>query len=416
MLIDNHIVLRLFNIGVLSSTFNFFFSENVPIPLLNTIINVVDEISVIFIFIITLLNIKSFFFDKLLVCLSLFLIVGIIGNISQNSSWLVVSLGALNTIKPIILFWCLCQYDFSWDDFHDFMSFYLYCFPIIVISYIFDIVMPGFRNFIGIKAQLDDYRIGLRCLGGLFSRYTYAVIYGTLYFLYFSFYAPQNHMWKKIFSVFMIIGGIRLKDIFAFIMSSLLLLLKQIKVSVCVIIIILGSALFYVYTIVMPDHYSLYFQSDEDGNVARVVLGYTSLKIATDYFPFGVGFGMFASPISRQYYSDIYYKYNINNVYGLDFERDGGMYMCDSFWPMIIGETGFIGTLLYILILYFAFGPFLKRFLNDTRNPNILIPSFLFISFLITSIGKPVFTGPPHSLILWGISGIFQSLTNKEYE
>lgn len=415
MLYNKQIIIWLFNLGVLCSTLNFFFKENVPIPLLNTIINVVDELSIIMILLITLIKLETIINKKILVSLILFIIVGIIGNINHNSSLSVVAQGSFNTVKPIILFWCLCQYDFSWDDFHDFMRFYLYFFPIIVVSYIFDILMPGFRNLIGIKAQLDDYRMGIRCIGGLFSRYTYAVVYGILYFLYFTFYEPQYHIWKKIFSVLMIVGGIRMKDIFAFCMSSILLLFNRLKASVCVIIFTIGCSLFYVYTIAMPEHYSLYFQSDEDGNVARVVLGYTSFKIAEDNFPFGVGFGMFGSPISRQYHSNIYNIYGIDKVYGLDFDHDGGMYMCDSFWPMIIGETGYIGTIMYVIILIIAFMPFLKNFFNDTKNPNSLIPSFLFISFLITSIGKPVFTGPPHSLLLWGLGGMFYSLCYKEY-
>ena len=129
----------------------------------------------------------------------------------------------------------------------------------------------------------------------------------------------------------------------------------------------------------MPEHYALYFESGDDSNVARVVLGYTSLKIANDNMPFGAGFGMFASPISRQYKSHVYSDYGIDSVYGLDFERDGGMYMCDSFWPMLIGETGFLGTLLYIVILYVGFRPFIKRFLKNTRDIYAIFPTFLFI-------------------------------------
>lgn len=56
----------------------------------------------------------------------------------------------------------------------------------------------------------------------------------------------------------------------------------------------------------MPEHYDQYFNSDDDGNVARVVLVYTSFRILIDNMPFGVGFGMFASPTSQQIESPIY--------------------------------------------------------------------------------------------------------------
>lgn len=44
------------------------------------------------------------------------------------------------------------------------------------------------------------------------------------------------------------------------------------------------------------------------------------------------------------------------------------------------------------------------------------MPAFLFIAFLGFSVGKPVFTGPPHSLVLWGFAGLFYSLKNTTYE
>lgn len=410
-------ILWLFNLGVFASTFNFFFKENMPIPIANEILNVIDELSVILILLITLTRGHINRNGTFLTFMILFTTVGLIGNIIHRSSWTVAALGLFNTMKPLILFWCLCQYKFNWHHFYSVMKYYLYFFPFVFISYVFDIFLPGFRSYIGIQAQVDDFRMGLRCLGGLFSRYTYAVIYGMVYYLYFSFYTHQKKkVWLRIFSAFMIFGGLRVKDILSFCIGNTFIFFKRIKTTSLLIIFALGAAMFSLYTILMPEHYALYFESGDDSNVARVVLGYTSLNIAKDNIPFGVGFGMFASPISRQYKSRVYSDYGIDSVYGLDFERDGGMYMCDSFWPMLIGETGILGTLLYISILYVGFRPFIKRFLKDTQDPYAIFPTFLFIVFLITSIGKPVFTGPPHALILWGFAGIFYSLEEPKHK
>lgn len=411
-------ILWLFTLGVFTSTFNFFFKENMPIPIADKIINVIDELSVILILLITLKRGHTNRNKTFLICIILFSITGFIGNVLYGSTLTVFVLGMFNTMKPLILFWCLCQYNFNWRHFYYVMRFYICFFPIIVVSYILDILIPGFRAYIGIQAQVDDFRMGLRCLGGLFSRYTYAVVYGMIYYLYFSFYAPQKKTWLRLFSVLMVLGGLRVKDIIAFCVGNTFIFFKRIKTVSLAIIFAIGTVMFSLYTIFMPEHYALYFESGDDSNVARVVLGYTSLKIANDNMPFGAGFGMFASPISRQYKSHVYSDYGIDSVYGLDFERDGGMYMCDSFWPMLIGETGFLGTLLYIVILYVGFRPFIKRFLKNTRDIYAIFPTFLFITFLITSVGKPVFTGPPHALILWGFAGIFYSFErkNKNFE
>lgn len=403
-------VLWLFNLGVFASTFNFFFEENIPIPIANRILNVIDELSITLILLITLMKGCFNRNRQFLICVILFSLVGLIGNVIHGTSLTVAVLGMFNTIKPLILFWSLCQYTFKWCHFYKIMKYYICFFPFIFVSYIFDIFFPGLLTYIGLKTQPDDYRMGLRCVGGLFSRYTYATIYGIIYYLYYSFYAPKKKMWIRLFSTFMVLGGLRIKDILGFLVGNTFIFFKRIKTSSLVIITTLGLSIFGLYTILMPEHYSLYFESDEDSNVARVVLGYTSLNIAKDNNPFGVGFGMFASPISRQYDSHIYSDYGIDTVYGLDIENDGGAFMCDTFWPMIIGETGWLGTLLYIAIIYVGFRSFVKRFFNNTQDIYAIFPTFLLITFLINSLGKPVFTGPPHSLILWGFAGIFYSL------
>ena len=89
--------------------------------------------------------------------------------------------------------------------------------------------------------------------------------------------------------------------------------------------------------------------------------------------------------------------------------------MSDTFWPMIFGETGLLGTLVYLIILYKAFGLYVKGFLKDTSDKRYVMPAFFFIVFLGSSLGKPVFSGPPHSLVVWGIAGIFYSLCKKHY-
>ena len=79
---------------------------------------------------------------------------------------------------------------------------------------------------------------------------------------------------------------------------------------------------------------------------ARYQLLVNSFRIANDHFPFGAGFGTYGSHYSSEFYSPIYYKYGLNLVWGLS--EHFGNFICDSFWPMILGQSGYIGTVFYI--------------------------------------------------------------------
>ena len=84
-------------------------------------------------------------------------------------------------------------------------------------------------------------------------------------------------------------------------------------------------------------------------NSARQILLQTSFVIMRDYFPIGTGFGTFGSNIAGSHYSPVYEYYGFRRIY----ELSGGQhsFFNDSFWPIIIGQTGCIGLLAYLIIL-----------------------------------------------------------------
>ncbi len=82
-----------------------------------------------------------------------------------------------------------------------------------------------------------------------------------------------------------------------------------------------------------------------EGDSARSMLLLKSFQIANDHFPFGAGSGTYGSFFSSVYYSPLYYEYGLNTVYGLS--EDFYDFMFDSFWPMILGQAGYPGLLLY---------------------------------------------------------------------
>ena len=78
-----------------------------------------------------------------------------------------------------------------------------------------------------------------------------------------------------------------------------------------------------------------------DSPDARIALYNTSVLIARDRFPFGVGLGRYGSGTSRDPYSPVYHEYGLDKIDGLSPQHSA--FISDTFWPRILGETGVIG-------------------------------------------------------------------------
>lgn len=120
---------------------------------------------------------------------------------------------------------------------------------------------------------------------------------------------------------------------------------------------------------------------------ARYLLTEKAITTANTYFPIGSGFATYGSEMSRNYYSPLYYRYNFNRVYGLGAVHS--LYINDNYWQMILGQFGYLGLILNIILVFSVF----KEILNDNHN-NIhydWIKSML-ICFLVGSIGSAYLT------------------------
>lgn len=82
---------------------------------------------------------------------------------------------------------------------------------------------------------------------------------------------------------------------------------------------------------------------------ARPALYLVGLMLLKEYFPFGSGFGTFASSISGEYYSNIYGKYHIDGVQGIT--RGNTNYIADTFPPYIYGQFGVVGAAAYVWMI-----------------------------------------------------------------
>ena len=137
------------------------------------------------------------------------------------------------------------------------------------------------------------------------------------------------------------------------------------------------------------DQINFYFFKND--GFARKELMNASFEIAKDYFPIGTGFATFGSFYSAENYSLIYYKYNLNTVYGLS--PNYHYFVADSFYPMLLGQFGYIGLFLYLICIYLLF----KKIQNIDlkKNKYVYISKICALTYLIiSSTSESSFTGP----------------------
>ena len=124
------------------------------------------------------------------------------------------------------------------------------------------------------------------------------------------------------------------------------------------------------------DQFMGYYQTDGS---ARGELTAASIEIALDHFPLGTGFATFGSNSSASggFYSPVYYLYGLDQVWGLSLENH--TFLSDTFWPTVLGQFGFIGLIIYVvMIASIAF--IALRQDRITRVPVALCFTYLLIS------------------------------------
>lgn len=115
----------------------------------------------------------------------------------------------------------------------------------------------------------------------------------------------------------------------------------------------------------------------EEDTIARFVLYSTSFRILIDYFPFGSGFGSFATYASGLYYSHIYNQYGIENVWGIS--KNFYSFVADTYYPSL-AQFGIVGIILYITFWIYI----LKKaftFFQKTKQAKLMIIVLLLVCF-----------------------------------
>ena len=142
-----------------------------------------------------------------------------------------------------------------------------------------------------------------------------------------------------------------------------------------------------------------YFQNVGAENHVRLAMYYFGFDLFQENFPFGRGLGTFGSLGSLigdvnskgilYEFSEVYYQYNLTNIGPNSVENlnsGGKNTFFDTFWPHIIAELGFVGSLLYLYLWSF---PFFRAsvgcYSRLQDNNSVSLRFFIVATFLVVS-------------------------------
>ncbi|MGN0521040.1 MAG: hypothetical protein ACI4IQ_00235 [Eubacterium sp.] len=122
---------------------------------------------------------------------------------------------------------------------------------------------------------------------------------------------------------------------------------------------------------------------DQDSPRMRLIR--YGFKTANSYFPFGSGFSTYGSDMAAKNYSKLYDLYGFSEFFGLS--RDIGFGLNDCYLGMLLGQFGYIGTFMFVILLVMVFLPINKVDLG--RRVKALTMA-IFIGLVISGIGTAI--------------------------
>ena len=133
-----------------------------------------------------------------------------------------------------------------------------------------------------------------------------------------------------------------------------------------------------------------YFFSDISAGAARNVLTRNCFIVAKDHFPFGSGFATYGSYFSGVHYSPLYAKYGMADIHGL--MESHLSFISDTFWPMIIAQSGYLGAAAFVAALVALF--FEVQKVSKTDKDYYLAGLFALAYLCVSSFAESAFVSP----------------------
>lgn len=158
-------------------------------------------------------------------------------------------------------------------------------------------------------------------------------------------------------------------------------------------VIILG-----IIAIVIAGKYQIQTYLLSEDSPRRLFIKY-AFKTANNYFPFGSGFATYGSDQASRNYSHLYYQYGFSKLNGMN--PDNPAFLSDTFWPMAIGQFGWVGSILYAIV-------YLRVFLtlkNDKfSNEKRAFVYACYLQYMIHAIGSAILSSSAGMIGFMGLA------------
>ena len=190
-----------------------------------------------------------------------------------------------------------------------------------------------------------EMRYGLKAFQFVFIHPTHMV---TLSLACMAFiYSDASNGWKKYIGIALVLMAMSLRSrwvALALVIVLIIIFVKKGSTRAPFVIIGVGSVSAF---LVGQAQMSVYYGSASES--ARGHLMTTALSVFQNFFPLGAGFASFGSGVTKTIYSPLYYQYGLQNVYGL--APNNPSYLTDTFWPVVLAQFGFLGLIIWLLLL-----------------------------------------------------------------
>jgi hypothetical protein len=188
-------------------------------------------------------------------------------------------------------------------------------------------------------------------------------------------------------------------------------------VAVCVPVaaVVLATPLATVVTVTYDE-----YLSPEADPAARTVLTVDSFGVAAGYFPAGAGFGRFGSAIAASTYSPEYLARGYPSIWGLGRTAEDGRFLTDTEWPAIIGESGYLGALAFVIGMILIYRASWRLYRRSGASPLVrwvgLVAVGWTVATVVQSVATVTFTGPPIFGLYFGLVGLVAALSARREE
>nr|KHD97528.1 hypothetical protein GY22_09355 [Kocuria polaris] len=140
----------------------------------------------------------------------------------------------------------------------------------------------------------------------------------------------------------------------------------------------------------------------------RIIMYQDSAGIAVRDFPLGAGFGRYGSHLAEADYSPEYVERGYLAIWGMGIDNEGG-FLTDTFWPAILGETGVLGLLGFVIGIgrMVLQGRFLTAGTNEPAHRFLGILLLAWgVEYLLESFAAPSFSAPPGFVLIFTLIGV----------